>query len=82
MYLDISRYTCAVKPRGRGAARYAAVVLSVLALSLAWKNTLGLGIVFFVAFPALAHGLLVYAGAQIASEREQNRRYREGLDDQ
>ncbi len=57
-------------------------VLSVLAMSLAWKNTLGLGIVFFVVFPALAHGLIVYAAAQVASEREQNRRYREGLDDE
>ncbi len=52
-----------------------------LALSMAWKNTLGLGIVFFVAFPALAHGLIAYAAAQVAAEREENRRYREGLDD-
>lgn len=57
-------------------------MLSVLALSLAWKNTLALVIVFFVVFPALAHGLIVYAAAQIASEREQNRRYREGLDEE
>jgi len=55
--------------------------VSVLALSLAWKNTLGLAIVFFVVFPALAHGLIVFAAAQVASEREQNRRFREGLDD-
>jgi phage shock protein PspC (stress-responsive transcriptional regulator) len=53
-----------------------------LALSHAAKNTIALGVVFFVVFPALAHGLIVYAAAQIASEREQNRRYREGLDDE
>jgi hypothetical protein len=56
--------------------------VDVLAISDALRNTLGLGIVFFVVFPALAHGLIVYAAAGIASEREQNRRYREGLDDQ
>jgi len=55
-------------------------VLSVLALSFAAKNTIALVVVFFVVFPALAHGLIVYAAAQIAAEREQNRRYREGLD--
>jgi phage shock protein PspC (stress-responsive transcriptional regulator) len=54
----------------------------LLAVSDAVRNTLGLAIVFFVVFPALAHGLIVYAAAQIASEREQNRRFREGLDDE
>ncbi len=64
-----------------GHSIYAARVL-FLAVSDALRNTLGLAIVFFVVFPALAHGLLVYAAAQIASEREQNRRFREGLDDE
>jgi hypothetical protein len=54
----------------------------VLALSHAAKNTIAMIAVWFVAFPALAHGLIVYAAAQIAGEREQNRRYREGLDDE
>jgi hypothetical protein len=61
--------------------RYAPPVL-LLALSHASKNTIAMIVVWFVAFPALAHGLIVYAAAQIASEREQNRRYREGLDDE
>lgn len=56
-------------------------VLTILALSQAAKYTIGLGVVFFVAFPALAHGLIGFAAAQIASEREENRRYREGLDE-
>jgi phage shock protein PspC (stress-responsive transcriptional regulator) len=54
----------------------------VLALDYAAKTTIALAVVFFVVFPALAHGLIVYAAAQVASEREQNRRYREGLDDE
>jgi hypothetical protein len=56
-------------------------VTTVLALSMAWKYTIGLGAVFFVAFPAILHGLIVYAAAQVASERDENRRYREGLDE-
>lgn len=56
-------------------------VLTILALSTATKYTIGLAVVFFVAFPLLAHGLIAYAAAQIASEREDNRMLREGLDD-
>jgi hypothetical protein len=52
-----------------------------LALDYAAKTTIALAVVFFVVFPLLAHGLLAHAAAQIASEREENRRYREGLDD-
>jgi hypothetical protein len=55
-----------------------------LALTLALtatKATLGLVIVFFVAFPALAHVLIGVAVAQVIGEREANERYRQGLDD-
>jgi hypothetical protein len=55
-----------------------------LALTLALtatKSTLGLVIVFFVAFPALAHVLIGVAVAQVIGEREANERYRERLDD-
>jgi hypothetical protein len=56
-------------------------VLTILALSQAAKYTIGLAVVFFVAFPILAHGLIAFAAAQVASEREENRRFREGLDE-
>jgi hypothetical protein len=49
----------------------------VLALS-AVKATLGLVIVFFVAFPLLAHGLIGFAVAQSLGEREENLEYLEG----
>ncbi|MCW2997349.1 MAG: hypothetical protein JWN65_898 [Solirubrobacterales bacterium] len=55
-----------------------------LALTLALtatKSTLGLVIVFFVAFPALAHVLIGVAVAQVIGERKANERYRERLDD-
>lgn len=55
-----------------------------LALDLALtanKATFGLVIVFFVAFPALAHVLIGIAVAGVIGEREQNERYRQGLDD-
>jgi hypothetical protein len=55
-----------------------------LALTLALtatKATLGLVIVFFVAFPALAHVLIGVAVAQVIGERTANERYRQGLDD-
>jgi hypothetical protein len=49
----------------------------VLALS-AFKATFGLVIVFFVAFPLLAHGLIGFAVAQSLGEREENLEYLEG----
>lgn len=55
-------------------------VLTILALSTAAKYTIGLVVVFFVAFPLLAHGLIAFAAAQVASEREENRRFRENID--
>lgn len=56
-------------------------VLTILALSTAAKYTIGLAGVFFVAFPLLAHGLIAVAAARVAAEREENRRFREGLGD-
>lgn len=56
-----------------------------LALTLALtatKATLGLVIVFFVAFPALAHVLIGVAVAQVLGEKEANERYRHGLPDE
>jgi hypothetical protein len=49
----------------------------VLALS-AFKATFGLVIVFFVAFPLLAHGLIGFAVAQSLGEREEHLEYLEG----
>jgi hypothetical protein len=49
----------------------------VLALT-AFKATFGLVIVFFVAFPLLAHGLIGFAVAQSLGEREENLEYLEG----
>ena len=49
----------------------------VLALT-AWKATFGLAIVFFVAFPLLAHGLIGFAVAQSLGERQENLEYLEG----
>jgi hypothetical protein len=49
----------------------------VLALS-AWKATFGLVVVFFVAFPLLAHGLIGFAVAQALGERRENLEYLEG----
>jgi hypothetical protein len=49
----------------------------VLALT-AFKATFGLVIVFFVAFPLLAHGLIGFAIAQALGEREENLEYLEG----
>lgn len=46
----------------------------VTALS-SFEATFGLVIVFFVAFPLLAHGLIGYAVAQAMGERRQNREY-------
>ncbi len=55
-----------------------------LALTLALtatRSTLGLVIVFFVVFPALAHVLIGVAVAQVLGEREANDRYKQGLED-
>lgn len=54
---------------------------TVLALAYNAKNTIALAVVFFVVFPALAHGLIGVAVAGVLGEREDNRRFREGLDD-
>jgi hypothetical protein len=44
----------------------------MIALS-ALQATLGLVIVFFVVFPAIAHGLIAFIVAQVLGEREENR---------
>jgi hypothetical protein len=41
--------------------------------------TLGLVVVFFVVFPALAHGLIAFTIAQVLGEREENREFEAGL---
>lgn len=56
-----------------------------LALTLALtatKATLGLVVVFFVAFPALAHVLIGVAVAQVMGEKAANESYREGREDE
>lgn len=56
-----------------------------LALTLALtatKSTIGLVVVFFVAFPALAHVLIGVAVAQVMGEKAANEAYREGREDQ
>jgi len=52
----------------------------VIALS-AFKATFGLVVVFFVIFPALLHGLIGFALAQSAGERQDNLEYLEGAED-
>jgi hypothetical protein len=54
-------------------------VLTLIGLSEAWKMTLGLVVVFFVAFPILVQGLIMFAasvarGEHEANERRKNRR--------
>jgi hypothetical protein len=46
----------------------------MIALS-ALQATLGLVIIFFVIFPALAHGLIAFTIAQVLGEREENREF-------
>ena len=46
----------------------------VLGLS-AWAATFGLVLVFFVIFPALVTGLIVFALAQVFGERAENQQY-------
>jgi hypothetical protein len=48
----------------------------VLALS-AFKATFGLVVVFFVVFPALVQGLIMFAAAVAAGERRENQEYLE-----
>ena len=45
-----------------------------------WRDTLGLVIVFFVAFPLLLHGLIGLAAAQIMGERRENQALVHGED--
>ncbi|MCW3015920.1 MAG: hypothetical protein JWO02_3012 [Solirubrobacterales bacterium] len=55
-----------------------------LALTLALtatKATIGLVVIFFVVFPALAHVLIGVAMAQVLGERDANERYRHRLED-
>jgi hypothetical protein len=41
-----------------------------------WTDTIGLVVVFFVAFPLLAHGLIGVAVAQALGERQENEKHR------
>jgi hypothetical protein len=46
--------------------------MDLIALSDAWKASIALIAVFGVVFPALVTGLIVFAIAQSAAERQQN----------
>jgi phage shock protein PspC (stress-responsive transcriptional regulator) len=52
----------------------------LLASSPSWEATLGLVGVFFVAFPLLVNGLVVYIIAQVLGERAENQAYARGED--
>jgi hypothetical protein len=43
-----------------------------------WDATLGLAGVFFVLFPVLVNGLVVFIVAQVLGERSQNQAYARG----
>ena len=45
-----------------------------------WEATLGLAGVFFVFFPLLVNGLIVFIIAQVIGERTQNQAYARGED--
>jgi len=45
-----------------------------------WRDTLGLVIVFFVAFPLLVHALLGFVAAQVLGEKRENQAYAHGED--
>lgn len=45
-----------------------------------WDATLGLAGVFFVFFPLLVNGLVVFIMAQVLGERSQNQAYARGED--
>jgi phage shock protein PspC (stress-responsive transcriptional regulator) len=44
----------------------------VVALSVAAQMTIALVVIFFVVFPLIAQGLIVYAIAQVLGERREN----------
>ena len=46
--------------------------MDLIALSEAWKASIALIVVFGVVFPALVTGLIVFAVAQAAAERQEN----------
>jgi hypothetical protein len=46
--------------------------MDLIALSDAWKATIALIGVFGVVFPALVTGLIIFAAAQAAAERQEN----------
>jgi F0F1-type ATP synthase membrane subunit c/vacuolar-type H+-ATPase subunit K len=46
--------------------------VDLIALSDAWKASIALIAVFGIIFPALVTGLIVFAAAQAAAEREEN----------
>ena len=46
--------------------------MDLIALSDAWKASIALIAIFGVIFPALVTGLIVFAVAQAAAEREEN----------
>jgi hypothetical protein len=52
----------------------------MLALSEAWQVSIALIVVFGIVFPALAGGLIAFAAAQAAAERQENQRRRAGHD--
>jgi hypothetical protein len=56
-------------------------MLTLLALSNAVKTDIALIAVFGVIFPALVTGLIVFAVAQAAAERQQNLQRRQGRRD-
>jgi hypothetical protein len=45
-----------------------------------WRDTFGIAVVFFVAFPILIQGLIAYAVAQALGERQDNLRHARGED--
>ena len=45
-----------------------------------WRDTIGLVVVFFVAFPILVQGLIMYAVAQALGERQDNLAHARGED--
>ena len=53
----------------------------IVAISEAAKFTFGLGIVFFVVFPLLLHGLVAFSAAQVAGEKAENEADKTGFDE-
>jgi hypothetical protein len=47
-------------------------MLELMALDDAWKATISIVVVWVIAFPALVTGLIIFAAAQAAAERQQN----------